>query len=314
MHHVTFLDAATMGDVDLSPLAEFGQLETHATTSAEQIIARLRKTTIAITNKVLINAQVIENAPALKLICVAATGTNCVDLEVAKMAGIPVCNVAGYSTAGVTQHTIGLLINLATGMHRYASEAGKWPDSAIFTRLDYPITDLAGKTLGIIGLGTIGKSVAKAAQGLGMNVIAFARDGARAGDIPRLPREQFFTEADVITLHCPLTSGTEKIINRETLGMMKPRAFLINTGRGQLIDEHDLARALKTGTIAGAGLDVLTEEPPSPDHVLLDSGIPNLIITPHTAWASIESRSRLLDGIIQNIGSFQAGAPENVVN
>ena len=314
MHHISFLDASTVGDVDLSQLALHGELKVYSTTSPEQVTSRLQPASIAITNKVVIDAAALENAPALKLICIAATGTNCVDLAAAKAAGVTVCNVAGYSTASVTQHTLGLLINLATGMNRYASESGQWAKSPIFTRLDHPMIDLADKTLGIIGLGTIGKSVAKAAKGFGMNVIALARDGAQQGEIERLPREAFFAQADAVTLHCPLTPSTEKIINSETLEMMKTSAFLINTGRGQLIDENDLAAALKNGTISGAGLDVLTAEPPQADHVLLDSDLPNLVITPHTAWASIESRRRLLQGVAGNIAAYLAGAPENVVS
>ncbi|MFK7911178.1 MAG: D-2-hydroxyacid dehydrogenase [Akkermansiaceae bacterium] len=314
MHRITFLDAATIGDTPLDSLTQFGELETHATTSSDETAARLQETNIAITNKVVINAEIIAACNKLKLICVAATGTNCVDLDAAKEAGIPVCNVAGYSTAGVKQHTIGFLINLSTNMHRLVSEPEKWAESSIFTRLDYPITDLAGKTLGIVGLGTIGKSVAKAAQGLGMDVVALARQGSDDCICPRLPRKQFFSECDAISLHCPLTSETYGMINEETLGMMKSSAFLINTGRGQLVNEEDLAAALKNGNIAGAGLDVLCMEPPSDDHVLLDPEIPNLIITPHTAWASTESRTRLIDGVVKNIDAFLKGEDRNLVN
>jgi glycerate dehydrogenase len=315
MQRISFLDASTLGEVDLDPLSEFGELNIHAVTSPGETAHRLRDTTIAIMNKVVIDADVISSATQLKLICIAATGTNCVDLEAAQKAGIPVCNVAGYSTASVTQHTIGLLINLATGMHRYASETSQWADSPIFTRLDYPMTDLAGKTLGIVGLGTIGRSVANAAAGLGMKVIALAREGASSdGNIPRIARAQFFAQADVVTLHCPLTPQTHQIMNAETLSMMKPSSFLINTGRGDLIHEDDLAAALKNGTISGAGLDVLTTEPPAEDHVLLGNDIPNLLITPHTAWASIESRHQLLDGIVENIRGFLAGRLLNQVN
>lgn len=314
MHHISFLDASTLGDVDLGPLTHHGELHIYPTTSAEQLEERLQHASIAITNKVVIDAVALQKAPNLRLICIAATGTNCVDLAAAKDAGVVVCNVAGYSTASVTQHTFGLLINLATGMNRYASESAQWAQSSIFTRLDYPMIDLAGKTLGIIGLGTIGKSVARAAQGFGMNVIALARDGAQQDDVERLPKDAFFAQADVVTLHCPLTPGTEKIINSETLEMMKASAFLINTGRGQLVDEDDLATALKDGSIAGAGIDVLTVEPPQADHVLLDPTLPNLVITPHTAWASVESRRKLLDGVAGNIEAFLAGAPENVVS
>lgn len=314
MNHISFLDASTVGEIDLSPIAHHGELKVFPTTSPEQLVSRLQQASIAITNKVVIDAESLQQAPDLRLICIAATGTNCVDLVAAKAAGVVVCNVAGYSTASVTQHTFGLLINLATGMNRYASESAQWAQSPIFTRLDYPMLDLAGKTLGVIGLGTIGKSVAKAAQGFGMNVIALARDGAQQGEIERLPKDAFFARADAVTLHCPLTDDTEKMINHETLGMMKTSAFLINTGRGQLIDEDDLATALKEGSIAGAGLDVLTVEPPQVDHVLLDPSLPNLVITPHTAWASIESRTKLLEGVAGNIEAFLAGAPENVVN
>lgn len=314
MHHISFLDASTVGDIDLGHLAALGKLEAYPVTAPDELIERLRHASIAITNKVVIDEAALQQAPQLKLICIAATGTNCVDLDAAKAAGVTVCNVAGYSTASVTQHTLGLLINLATGMNRYAGELSQWAQSPIFTRLDYPMIDLAGKTLGIVGLGTIGKSVARAAQGFGMNVVALSRDGAQQGEIERLERDAFFAKSDAITLHCPLTAGTEKMMNRETLGLMKPSAFLINTGRGQLIDEDDLAVALKTGAIAGAGLDVLTAEPPPVDHVLLDPSLPNLIITPHTAWASLEARKRLLEGVAGNISAFLAGVPENVVN
>jgi len=314
MQNITFLDASTMGEIDLNPLTEFGKLTLHPVTAPVETAERLGEATIAITNKVIIDADVIASATNLKLICIAATGTNCVNLVAAKKAGIPVCNVAGYSTASVTQHTIGLLINLATGMHRYANEAAEWADSPIFTRLDYPMTDLAGKTMGIVGLGTIGRSVATAAVGLGMNVIAMAREGASSGgEIPRVAKHEFFAQADAVTLHCPLTPETHQLINRQTLGLMKPSAFLINTGRGDLINELDLAQALKTGSIAGAALDVLTTEPPEKDHILLDISTPNLILTPHTAWAALESRQRLLDGIVQNIRSFLAGRCSNQV-
>ena len=314
MHRISFLDASTVGDIDLGHLAALGKLEAYPVTAPDELIERLQHASIAITNKVVIDEAALQQAPHLKLICIAATGTNCVDLDAAKAAGVTVCNVAGYSTASVTQHTLGLLINLATGMNRYAGELSQWAQSPIFTRLDYPMIDLAGKTLGIVGLGTIGKSVARAAQGFGMNVVALSRDGAQQGEIERLERDAFFTKSDAITLHCPLTPGTEKMMNRETLGLMKPSAFLINTGRGQLIDEDDLAVALKSGAIAGAGLDVLTAEPPPVDHVLLDPSLPNLIITPHTAWASLEARKRLLEGVAGNISAFLAGVPENVVN
>ena len=185
MHRISFLDASTVGDIDLGHLAALGKLEAYPVTAPDELIERLQHASIAITNKVVIDEAALQQAPQLKLICIAATGTNCVDLDAAKAAGITVCNVAGYSTASVTQHTLGLLINLATGMNRYAGELSQWAQSPIFTRLDYPMIDLAGKTLGIVGLGTIGKSVARAAQGFGMNVVALSRDGAQQGEIER---------------------------------------------------------------------------------------------------------------------------------
>lgn len=315
MQKLVFLDAMTVGDIDLKPFDRFGPFTAFETTAREQTVEHLSGMTVAITNKVVIDEEIIAKAPALKLICVAATGTNCVDLDAAAKAGITVCNVAGYSTASVTQHTMGLLINLATGMHLYAGELGAWSKSPIFTRLDHPMIDLAGKTLGIIGLGTIGRSVARAAQGLGMEVIALARDGAQQeGGIARVAAPAFYEQSDAVTLHCPLTAQTENIINMRTLSMMKPSAFLINTGRGQLVDEQDLAEALKHGVIAGAGLDVLSEEPPAPDHCLLAADIPHLLITPHTAWASRESRQRLMDEVVENISAYLAGNPRNRVN
>lgn len=315
MQKLAFLDSMTLGDIDLKPLEDFGPLKAYDTTSREQTVEHLAEATIAITNKVVIDQEVIARAPGLKLICVAATGTNCVDLEAAARAGIVVCNVAGYSTASVTQHTMGLLINLATGMHLYAGELDAWSKSPVFTRLDHPMVDLAGKTLGIIGLGTIGRSVARAAQGLGMEVIALARDGAsQQQGIARVPAQEFYAQSDAVTLHCPLTPDTENVINQKTLSMMKPSAFLINTGRGQLVDEGALAEALKSGAIAGAGLDVLTEEPPPASHCLLAGDIPHLLITPHTAWASRESRQKLMDEVGENISAYLAGASRNRVN
>ena len=315
MQNITFLDASTLGEIDLQGLTEFGRFTAHPVSSPSETSKRLSDTTIAITNKVVIDEAIMRSAPNLKLVCIAATGTNCVDLKAASKLNIPVCNVAGYSTASVTQHAIGFLINLATGMHLYANEANKWANSPIFTRLDHRMTDLAGKTLGIVGLGTIGQSVATAATGLGMNVIALAREGsASGGHIPRINKDEFFAQSDAITLHCPLTPETHQLINHETLKLMKPTAFLINTGRGDLINEQDLSSALQKGTIAGAALDVLTTEPPVEDHLLLNKNLPNLIITPHTAWASNESRQRLLEGIMMNIRGFLKGHLTNQVN
>ncbi|BDS05138.1 glycerate dehydrogenase [Oceaniferula spumae] len=308
MQQIVFLDTATTDrdDLDLSSLESLGQLTYHPLTSPQQTAERLEKATIAITNKVVIGGDVLEKCPNLKLICVAATGVNCIDLDAAERHGVPVLNVSGYSTDSVAQHVFAMMLSLATSLHRYAPESEKWAESPMFTRLDYPIFALAGKTLGIVGLGNIGQKVAEIAQAIGMKVVAYARENAESsGGIERLEKEQFFAQSDVITLHCPLTPETENIINKETLQLCKPGAILINTGRGPLIDEHSVAEALRTGQLGGAGLDVLTAEPPSKDHPLLAKDIPNLLITPHTAWASKESRQRLIEGVAENIRNFK---------
>ena len=313
---LVFLDADTLhrDDLDFSGFGEFGELVFHARTRPEETAERLAEAEVVITNKVILNRDLLAGSPQLKLVCIAATGTNCVDLEAAKELGIPVCNVSGYSTPGVAQHTFALILTLATSLHRYLPEAQEWTKAPLFTRLDHPVMELSGRTLGIVGMGTIGKEVAKIAQAFGMKVVALARPGASlVGDIPRLPQEEFFPACEVISLHCPLTPDTEKLIRKETLALFQPGAFLINTGRGPLIDEQALADALREGRLGGAGLDVLSSEPPSADNPLLDTGLPNLLITPHTAWAGKESRSRLLEGIVKNIRGFLAGDLPNRV-
>ncbi|MBK1856054.1 D-2-hydroxyacid dehydrogenase [Verrucomicrobiaceae bacterium 5K15] len=308
MHNIVFLDTATTDrdDLDLSSLEELGKITYHPLTGPGETADRLAEATIAITNKVVIDEAVLEQCPKLQLICVAATGVNCIDLEAAERRSVPVLNVSGYSTDSVTQHVFSMLLSLATSLHHYAPEAEQWAESPMFTRLDYPIFDLAGKTLGIVGLGNIGKNVAKVAQSQGMKVIAYARENAEeSGGIERVSHDAFFAQADVISLHCPLTPDTENFINQETLSLCQPGTLLINTGRGPLIDEQAVAEALRTGQLGGAGLDVLSTEPPAADHPLLASDIPNLLITPHTAWASKESRQRLIEGVAENIKNFK---------
>jgi glycerate dehydrogenase len=319
--NLTFLDASTLAasDLDLSALEHLGTLTSFPTTTSAETIERCQTAEVVITNKVLLTAETFQACPNIKLVLVAATGVNCVDLDAAKAHGIPVCNVAGYSSSSVAQHTFALLLNLATNVHRYAAEAPLWPQSPIFTRLDHPAFELAGKSLGIAGLGDIGASVANIARSLGMTVHALGRKGSSNSilpDIPRLGRDSFFSTSDVISLHCPLTPETEHLINTATLDLMKPSALLINTSRGPLVDEPALAKALRENTIAGAGLDVLSAEPPSPENPLLaddllDSG--RLLITPHTAWISREARQRLVDGLVANLQAFLNGTPVNRV-
>ena len=288
--------------------------EAHAATAPEEAAGRIGDADVVVTNKVVIGDAVLAACPNLKLVCVAATGTNNVDLVAAKARGVAVCNVAGYSTASVTQHTICSLLNLFTGIHRYAREVPQWAESPIFTRLDHPVSEVAGKVLGVVGLGAIGGSVAAVAEALGMRVIGLARGGGgqKAGRWERLGHEGFFRMSDAVTLHCPLTPETRHLIRAESLGLMKSSAFLINTGRGDLVDEVALAGALRSGRIAGAAVDVLSVEPPPAGHVMLGK-VPNLIVTPHTAWAAVEARRRLVEGVAENIRAFFDGEERNRV-
>jgi len=313
--NLVFLDASTITrqDLDLSPLGDFGPLTLHDLTSPDQVSSRIAGATVVITNKVPITDATLAVNPGVKLVVSAATGVNQIDLDACKARGVMVCNVAGYSTDSVAQHTFALLLNLVTAVDRYAATCSKdWPASPFFSRLDHPITELAGRTLGIVGLGTIGRAVARIATAFGMKVVAYAREQAAPdADIPRLAGSDFFKTCDVISLHCPLTPQTQHFINRETIALMKPTALLLNTGRGPLIDEAALADALRARKIGGAGLDVLSVEPPTADHVLLANDLPNLLVTPHTAWSSQEARQRLLDGIIADISGFCDGKTVN---
>lgn len=318
MTRIVFLDRETLdaGDIDFSALEMLGSVTYHGVSRPAEVPSRVANTEVILTNKTVIDAAVMEAAPGLRLIQVVATGINNVDMEAARSRGIAVCNVSGYSTPSVAQHTFALLLNLVTNAHRYAAEPRRWAESPIFTRLDYPIGELAGRTLGIAGLGDIGRAVARIGGAFGMRIVGLSRQGM-IGDqtgFDRIPRDRFFAESDVISLHCPLTDETRRLIRKETLEMMKPTAFLVNTGRGPLVDEADLIEALRSGQIAGAGLDVLSIEPPAPDHPLLDPTIPNLVVTPHTAWASRESRRRLLTGVVANLRAFLAGDRLNRVD
>jgi len=309
---IVFLDSSTLnaGDVSFDALSDLGDLVLHPVTPPEQVLERCQEAEIVLTNKTVLNRGTLSSCPSLRLVAITATGTNNVDLAASRELGVRVTNVKGYSTESVAQHTLCLLLNLATSISRFTREPEAWARSPHFTRLDYPMRDLAGQTLGIAGLGTIGRRVADLASAFRMNVIALAREGGDiSGTIPRLPAEDFFPAADAVTLHCPLTPQTERLIRAEVLRQMKPTAFLINTGRGPLVDESDLLDALRQGVIGGAGLDVLSVEPPRPDHPLLTSGLPNLLITPHTAWATTESRRRLLAGVASNVAAFLSGDP-----
>ncbi|MEO1834866.1 MAG: D-2-hydroxyacid dehydrogenase [Akkermansiaceae bacterium] len=318
--NITLLDSSTLsrGDIDFAPFQAFGPFTHFDQTLPADVLARCQGAQVVITNKVVLNSKTLGALPALKLILISATGVNVVDLDAAKERGIPVCNVAGYSTPSVAQHVAALLLTLATNVHRFAAELDQWPQSPIFTRLDHPVTELAGKTCGIVGLGAIGSAFAAIAESLGMSVEVFAREEAGNKQRPfltRLSAGEFFRTSDVVSLHCPLTADNEHMINRDTLALMKPSAFLLNASRGPLIDEEALADSLRHDRIAGAGLDVLSVEPPPTNHPLLASDLreKNLIITPHSAWLSLESRQRLLQGLLSNLQNFIAGKPSNRV-
>lgn len=312
-----FLDLRTVdrGDLDLSPLDQvLPGWSRRPRTAPQETAARIAAAEVALTNKVVLDQRTLTQAKALRLICIAATGTNNVDLEAARMQGIAVTNVAGYSTPAVVQHVFAMILTLTTRLddYRAAVSRGDWGRSEMFCLLDYPITEVAGKTIGIVGYGALGRGVARAAEAFGMRVLLAERPGAapRPG---RIRLEELLPRVDILSLHCPLTEATRNLIGAPQLAAMKPKAMLINTARGGIVDEAALARALKAGTLGGAGVDVLTEEPPQSPNPLLDPGVPNLILTPHSAWASRESRQRLIHEVAENIRAFRAGEPRNRV-
>lgn len=313
------LDSQTLGPEELD-ISAFSNLSIdwtwHRATAPEQLVERLRGAGVAITNKVVIDAAAIDACPDLQFIGISATGTNNVDLRAARARGIVVCNVSGYGTASVAQHTLALMLGLATRWHRYDQDArhGTWSASPMFCRMDYPVMELEGKVLGIIGHGALGRRVGELAAVLGMTVRVAASLRPGADQSGRVALDELLAEADVISLHCPLTPETERLVDRSFLAAMKPGAFLINTARGPLVDEPALAGALRAGTLGGAALDVLSEEPPPADHPLLAADIPNLILTPHSAWVSREARQRLVNGVVANIRAWRMGRPQNVVN
>ncbi|GAB3681127.1 NAD(P)-dependent oxidoreductase [Salinisphaera aquimarina] len=313
-----FLDAGSMGDA-----LDWGTLEDalddwrwHHNSDASNVAQRLAGVDIAVTNKVVLDADAIAGAEALKLICVAATGVNNVDREAAARRGIPVVNVTGYATPAVSQHVLALMLAHATRWASYdaAVKRGDWAAGEFFCLLDYPIEELAGQTLGLVGHGALGQAVGRLAEAFGMTVLVAERPGARTVRAGRVAIDEMFERADMISLHCPLTEETANLIDADALARMKDSAFLINTARGGIVDADALIDALSRGVIAGAALDVLDAEPPPAGHPLLAPDVPNLIVTPHTAWGSRGARQRMLDGVAANIGHFIDGETPNRVN
>ena len=312
------LDRNSLGDADLTPLtSRLEGWEIHGSTLEDQTGERIQHCEVVLTNKVVLDQAVIAASSSLRFIGIMATGTNNVDLEAARERKIVVCNARGYATNSVAQHTIGLMLNLATQQHRYIADTGanRWQESDVFCRLDYPIIELAGKTLGIIGLGELGSAVAKLGQALGMAVLALrSENGAESATIPRVSMEELLCKTDFLSLHCPLTETNTGLVDESFLAKMKPSAFLINTARGGLIQTEALLDALDQGLIRGAAIDVLTKEPATPDEPLLAMPRPNLIVTPHNAWGASESRAQLIDQLCENIEAWQAGTPIRRVN
>jgi glycerate dehydrogenase len=310
VEQIVFLDRETLGATLKKPNFEHGYIE-YDGTAPQETVARLLNATICITNKAPLRADVLAQLPRLKLIAVAATGTDIVDKKAAAAQGIAVVNIRNYAFNTVPEHVIALMFALRRNLVAYVQDVrnGVWQTSRQFCFLTHDIYDIAGSTMGIVGYGAIGKAIAKRAEALGMKVLAadaMPQDGL-------VPLEQLLRESDVITLHAPLTDETRGMIGPAEFKAMKNSAVLINTARGGLVDEQALADALRSGEIAGAGFDVLTKEPPVDGNVLLDPTIPNLLITPHVAWASRQAMQILADQLIDNIDAFIAGNPRNIV-
>ena len=312
-----FLDTATVNqqDLDLTSLTSTlpdWSLRSH--TPANEITEAIRDATIVVSNKVMLGREILQGAASLKLVCVAATGTNNVDMDASRERGITVCNARGYATTSVVEHVFSVMLAFSRQSARYqkAVREGRWHSSDVFCLHDYPIHELAGQTLGIVGHGELGSAVANMARAFGMNILVAQRPGGtpQAG---RVTLETILSQSDVVSLHCPLTEATLNLIDRDELASMKRSALLINTARGGIVNEPALRNALQTGQIGGAAIDVLTEEPPRKGNPLLDEPLPNLIVTPHIAWASTHARQSLINEITDNVLAFLDGKPRNVV-
>ena len=312
MSKIVILDGfvANPGDLSWEPLAQLGELTVHEYTAPQDVIARIGDAPIILTNKTVISAEVMAACPNLRYIGVLATGYNVVDIAEAKKRGIVVTNVPAYSTPTVAQFTMALLLEIClhVGHHSRVVHEGKWSACRDFAFWDYPLMELQGKTIGIVGYGSIGKEVAKVAQAFGMKVLAYSRHGAE--DF-HTELDELYAKADIVSLHCPLTAENTGMINAATIAKMKDGVILINTARGGLINEADLRDALLSGKVYAAASDVTCKEPINADSPLL--GVPNMIITPHIAWAATEARQRLLSVAIDNVRQYLAGNVQNNV-
>ncbi len=316
---IVVLDGHTLnpGDLTWASLEAFGDCTVYQRTAAEQIVERAHDAKIILTNKVLLPAETLAKLPKLKYIGVLATGYNVIDLEAAKTQNIVVCNVPGYSTASVCQMVFALLLEMTQQVAHHAQlvEEGEWTSCADFSFHARPLTELAGKTLGLVGYGQIGQQVAQVARSFGMRVIvntAHPEKYESDATVTFVDVEELFSDSDVISLNCPLTDETKHLVNAARLARVKQGALLINTGRGPLIDEEAVAEALSAGYLGGFATDVLSSEPPDEENPLFKA--PNCFITPHIAWATTEARQRLLDITVDNVQAFLGGAPQNQVN
>lgn len=302
---IAFLDAATMGDVSFEPFEQLGDFTRYENSTPEEARERVRDLDVLLINKVLVDKELIDSAPNLKLICIAATGVNNIDVEYAASKGIPVRNAVGYSTDSVVQTTYMHILSLVGGAPYFddSVKSGSYSRSGMFTDPNWNWWELAGKTIGIIGMGNIGSKVARIADAFGMKVCYFSTSGTgHCKEYPCLPLEELLAISDIVSIHAPLNERTNRLIGKEQLAMMKPSAYLVNVGRGAIVVEEDLAEAVDNGVIAGAGMDVFVQEPIPEGHPYLRMKHPERMrLTPHIAWASIEARSRLIGIMADNI-------------
>ena len=303
---IVFLDAGTLGNVSFAPIEKLGELVCYANSTAEEAMERVKDCDVMIVNKVKVTPELMDAAKNLKLVCEAATGVNNIDMEYAASKGIPVKNVAGYSTESVVQSTFMHILSLVGRLPYYDArvKSGRYSWSGMFTDVSEPFFELDGKTIGIIGMGTIGRRVARVAEAFGMKVIYYSTSGtSHCTDWPSVPLERLMSESDVVSVHAPLNERTAGLVGTEELALMKPSAVIVNMGRGGIVDEAALAEAVDSGRIAGAALDVYSEEPLKVANPLSKvKHQERLSLTPHTAWASVEARNRLVLKIAENIG------------
>ncbi len=310
---IVILDAVTLGeDIDLSIFDKFGKVKVFQTTTEQELPSRIKDVDIVITNKVILGKKEFEYAKNIKLVCIAATGYNNIDIKSAKDNGVVIANVRNYSTEAVAQHTFSLILAIENSLLNYIEETrnGNWSKSPVFTMLNHPFNEIYGKTIGIIGYGTIGKRVAEIAEAFGMRVLIGKRKGVDYNDVERVDFDYLLAESDIISIHTPLSENTRNMFSISEFKKMKTSAILVNVARGGIVNEQDLYVALEQKLIRAAATDVTELEPIQPDNKLIK--LKNMYITPHIAWASLESRKRLIEGIASNINDFVSGNADRI--